>query len=76
MKKNKTRELLLALTYFSILSSCSSCSKKEIKEEKSTCLNEDYGDFALADENRYDITPDTETIYHMKTKVIHRVYIV
>lgn len=68
------REYILGFACVALLSSCTSCcKKKEIREEVRTV--EDYSDFELADEDKQPITPDTETTYDVKMRVVHRTYL-
>lgn len=67
---------LACLALLAIVSSCSSCCKKEVVEKKTEDSTvESYEDFELADENSETLRPDWEKEYTINMKVIHRTYL-
>lgn len=70
------KNTLGCLALLALISSCSSCCKREVVEKKTeTDTVESYDDFELADENSETLRPDWEKEYNIKMKVIHRTYL-
>jgi len=86
-RKSSMRNYLFALFYVAMLSSCSSCSKKNVTNTGvgdtgvddtrvyDACINEDYKDYELSDDNS-SVPPDIETRYDINMKIVRRVYII
>lgn len=70
------RNVIGCLALLALVSSCSSCCKREVVEKKTEVDTvQSYDDFELADENNEVLRPEWEREYDIKMKVIHRTYL-